>query len=83
MKFQPKKRIKEGTIRIVKRFAFFPITEYLKTENPKVRTAGLTVWMETVYIKQEFIQGYDTGDYWTNHEFVSEKKYLNFIKTSL
>lgn len=83
MKFQPKKQIPEGAIRIVKRFAFFPITEWIPTDKKGSATRGSSVWMETVYIKQRRAFGYDGPDYWSNQEFVTVLDYLNYKRTSI
>jgi hypothetical protein len=67
MKWKAKKPIEVGAIRIVKRFAWLPIT-----------ISTVTVWLETVYIKQErmpdFGDGWSgTGEYWKNCEFVDQQ----------
>lgn len=84
MKWKAKKPIKAGTERIVKRFAFFPTTEYVATDNKNVRASGQTVWLEWVYIKQKRIEGVGgelggISDYWADHEFVTKEQYLDFI----
>jgi hypothetical protein len=56
MRFQVKKKIEIGKIRIIKRFAFFPITENIETEDLKCFKSGQTAWLETIYwISQDMI----------------------------
>jgi hypothetical protein len=70
MKFNQLSKIPIGTIRIVKRFAFFPIEIY-----------PIIVWLEIVYIKQSRSESYDSPDRWWNEEFVTKEEYLQY-KTS-
>ena len=50
-----------GEIRIVKKFAFFPITS----------NRGEWAWLETVYIRQMFVNIFG----WINTYFVDEDEY--------
>jgi hypothetical protein len=85
MKFKRKPQIKIGTIRIVKRFAFFPITTRIK----RLLETKETVWLQTVYLRQRRISGFSNygefgyPDMWINIEFLTKEDYLNFIKTSI
>ncbi len=67
--------VKEGTIRLVKRFAFLPIT-----------IGYIRIWWETVYIQQkfhEYIGDEFTGAWniWVNEKFISKEEY--FINQSV
>ncbi len=57
--------------RVVRRFAWFPITCKQVWDN---RVDSQTVWLKTVYVRQQYEASW--GDYWwTNKEFVSEEEY--------
>lgn len=77
MKFQVKKTHEYGDIRIVKRFALFPIEIY-----------PVTIWLEIVYIKQKWTEGMggELGgitDHWWNRKFVTEEEYKKYVKGCL
>jgi hypothetical protein len=83
MKLKVKEKIKPGTERIVKRFAFFPITEWIPRHCNTSFKRGQTIWLETVYIKQRRVEGIggELGgipDSWDNREFVTKKEYDDF-----
>ena len=84
MKFNPKKEIEEGIMRIVKRFAFFPITEIVIYNQEKGWAKnGQTRWLETIYIKQKLVKGCaEAGigvvNFWMNLEFVTKEEYEKF-----
>lgn len=56
--------------RVVKRFAWLPITCRQHWDN---RVDSQTIWLKTVYVRQEYHSGYDA--WWTNKEFVGEREY--------
>jgi hypothetical protein len=84
MRFNPKKKIEPGIERIVKRFAFFPITEVVKTDDIRYFRNGETRWLETVYIKQVRVEGFGgelggmPDDHWDSREFVTKEIYETF-----
>ena len=81
MKWKAKEPIKIGSRRIVKRFLFFPITEWIPKRNILIR--GATCWLETVYIVQQRIEGYGgelggCSDFWSNRAFTTKEEYLKY-----
>ena len=61
---QPKFR----DVRVIAKFAFLPVTIGHETR-----------WLETVYIKQTFIEHLtSTGGYWRNSEFITKEEYIKF-----
>ena len=56
------KEPKEGAFRTIKRFAFLPIT-----------IGKTTVWLETCFIKQQFLFHLNGQFLWSNKKFVKGK----------
>ena len=73
MRFKSKKRIEQGAIRIVKRFSLFPISIWDGNEKRHI-----TSWLEVVYIKQKYHDGYESSD-WINENFVTKKEYNKYL----
>jgi hypothetical protein len=70
MRFSQKRIYREHEQRVIKRFAWFPITCRQGWDN---RVDSQTVWLKTVYVRQEYHPGYHT--WWSSDEFVGEEEY--------
>jgi hypothetical protein len=93
MKFKPKKSIEIGEKRIIKKFAFFPITEWIPNNQTKFEPGhydtsakkGQARWLEFVYIEQVRIEGLCGGlggtvVHWSNLRFVTKEEYEKYAK---
>ncbi len=72
MRLKCKKRLNPGSTRIVRRFSLFPLFFWDEEEKREIAS-----WLETVYIEQLYIQGYE-GDCWFNNKIVTKKQYKKF-----
>ncbi len=72
MFFLKKKRLyRNGDLRVVKRFAWYP---RICREHWDNRVDSTVRWLQTVYIRQEYIVVWEGS--WKNIEFVTEAEYL-------
>lgn len=76
MRYSQKRIYREYEDRVVKRFAWFPITCRQGWGN---RVDSQTEWLKTVYVRQEYQVSWSESD-WTNKEFVGEDEYFAHLE---
>ena len=66
--------LKHGEKRVIKRFAFLPISGNWFSNERR--------WLETVYLEQHYhISSYSCiGNGWMSDKFVERQNYLNYLK---
>lgn len=76
MRRSQKRVYRDHEFRVVKRFAWFPIICRQRWDN---RVDSQTVWLKTVYVRQEHRSGYN-GSWWSNEEFVGEGEHYAHLE---
>ncbi len=76
MRYRQKRIYRQNEQRVVKRFAWFPITCRQGWDN---RVDSQTEWLKVVYVRQEYAPSWGET-LWDNKEFVGEDEYYAHLE---